>query len=347
MDRHLDRADATWNEREYELVVDRERARFAAWYEFFPRSGVAGRHGTFARRREPARARRRHGLRRRLPAADPSDRPGAPQGPQQRADVPAGRAGQPVGDRRRRGRARRRASRPRHAGRLRPVRRAGARARPGSRPRLRHPVLARSSLRARAPRVVLPPARRHDQVRGEPAQEVPGRLSGELLRRGSAAALGGDAAARRVLDRPRGDALPRGQPAHQAGALLGVADPRGADGAPRGRLPGRGLHAAQDDEGPGQGRLHPVLHLLHVAQRQGRAGRVPARRSPSRRWPSTSAATCGPTRRTSCTRRCSTAAGRPSGCVWCWPPRCPRSTGSTAATSWARTRRSRRAPRST
>jgi starch synthase (maltosyl-transferring) len=28
-------------------VVDSERARFAAWYEFFPRSGVAGRHGTF------------------------------------------------------------------------------------------------------------------------------------------------------------------------------------------------------------------------------------------------------------------------------------------------------------
>ena len=46
MDRHLDRADATWAEREYEVVVDRERARFAAWYEFFPRSGVAGRHGT-------------------------------------------------------------------------------------------------------------------------------------------------------------------------------------------------------------------------------------------------------------------------------------------------------------
>jgi starch synthase (maltosyl-transferring) len=47
IDRHLDRADATWAEREYEVVVDRERARFAAWYEFFPRSGVAGRHGTF------------------------------------------------------------------------------------------------------------------------------------------------------------------------------------------------------------------------------------------------------------------------------------------------------------
>jgi starch synthase (maltosyl-transferring) len=47
MDRHLDRADATWAEHEYEVVVDRERARFASWYEFFPRSGVAGRHGTF------------------------------------------------------------------------------------------------------------------------------------------------------------------------------------------------------------------------------------------------------------------------------------------------------------
>jgi starch synthase (maltosyl-transferring) len=47
MDRHLDRADATWSERQYEIVVDRERARFAAWYEFFPRSGAGERHGTF------------------------------------------------------------------------------------------------------------------------------------------------------------------------------------------------------------------------------------------------------------------------------------------------------------
>jgi starch synthase (maltosyl-transferring) len=47
MYRHLDRSDATWADREYEVVVDRERARFAAWYEFFPRSGVPGRHATF------------------------------------------------------------------------------------------------------------------------------------------------------------------------------------------------------------------------------------------------------------------------------------------------------------
>jgi starch synthase (maltosyl-transferring) len=47
MDEHLDRTDASQADREYEVVVDRERARFAAWYEFFPRSGVAGRHATF------------------------------------------------------------------------------------------------------------------------------------------------------------------------------------------------------------------------------------------------------------------------------------------------------------
>ena len=47
MDAYLDRATATWSEREYEVVCDVERARFAAWYELFPRSGVPGRHATF------------------------------------------------------------------------------------------------------------------------------------------------------------------------------------------------------------------------------------------------------------------------------------------------------------
>ncbi len=36
--RHLDRSEATWCERQFEVIADRERARFAAWYEFFPRS---------------------------------------------------------------------------------------------------------------------------------------------------------------------------------------------------------------------------------------------------------------------------------------------------------------------
>ena len=48
MDAGLDRAAATRSTREFEVVADRERARFAAWYEFFPRScGAGGRHGTF------------------------------------------------------------------------------------------------------------------------------------------------------------------------------------------------------------------------------------------------------------------------------------------------------------
>ena len=48
MSRHLDRSEATWAERELEVIVDPERARFAAWYEFFPRSGTAAdRSATF------------------------------------------------------------------------------------------------------------------------------------------------------------------------------------------------------------------------------------------------------------------------------------------------------------
>jgi starch synthase (maltosyl-transferring) len=48
MDTYLDRGHATWCDRPFEIVADRERARFAAWYEFFPRSaGEDGRHGTF------------------------------------------------------------------------------------------------------------------------------------------------------------------------------------------------------------------------------------------------------------------------------------------------------------
>ena len=47
MDRNPDRSDAATSP-VLGLTVDRERARFGAWYEFFPRStGAAGKHGTF------------------------------------------------------------------------------------------------------------------------------------------------------------------------------------------------------------------------------------------------------------------------------------------------------------
>ena len=48
MARHLNRDGATRTATEFPIQVDRERARFAAWYEFFPRSGVTpGRSATF------------------------------------------------------------------------------------------------------------------------------------------------------------------------------------------------------------------------------------------------------------------------------------------------------------
>ena len=47
--RYPDRRSAATYEKELSVVVDRERARFSAWYEIFPRSASPqpGRHGTF------------------------------------------------------------------------------------------------------------------------------------------------------------------------------------------------------------------------------------------------------------------------------------------------------------
>ena len=59
--------------------------------------------------------------------------------------------------------------------------------------------------------------------------------------------------------------LPGGQPAHQAGRLLALADRGGQGGRPRRAVPGRGVHPAGDDARPRHGRLHPVVHLLHLA----------------------------------------------------------------------------------
>src|SRR5262249_33445785 len=48
MARYPDPTGTPWAEGELEVIVDPERARFAAWYEFFPRSGAAvDRSATF------------------------------------------------------------------------------------------------------------------------------------------------------------------------------------------------------------------------------------------------------------------------------------------------------------
>ena len=47
--------------------------------------------------------------------------------------------------------------------------------------------------------------------------------------------------------------------------VLGMADPRGSAPPSRRDLPRRSLYAAEADEGARQARLHPVLHLFHLA----------------------------------------------------------------------------------
>ena len=87
--------------------------------------------------------------------------------------------------------------------------------------------------------------------------------------------------------------------------------------------------------------------LLHLAQHEGGARRVLHRADADRRRASTCGPTSSPTRRTSCTSICRTAAGRHSRSGWCSRRRSAPATASTAASSCARTCRSRKAARST
>ena len=94
------------------------------------------------------------------------------------------------------------------------------------------------------------------------------------------------------------------QPAHEATELLASADLGHQGDRPRRAVPCRGLHPPGHDAHAGKARVHPVLHLLHVAHRQMGTGGV---RAPAREHCPT---TCGPisssTLRTSCTPACNT-----------------------------------------
>ena len=72
------------------------------------------------------------------------------------------------------------------------------------------------------PGVLHHPRRRHHRLRGEPAEEVPGHLPDQLRQRPHRHLPRG-AADRPALDVPRRADLPRRQPPHQAGGVLGVA----------------------------------------------------------------------------------------------------------------------------
>ena len=210
-DRYPDQKVAVSPDRALEVQVDPVLARFGSWYELFPRSwgGLDG-----VRQRLPAIA--ELGFDVALPAADPPHRAHQPQGPEQRARRRPGRPGQPLGDRRRVRRPHRGPRRARHARRPAGSRDRRPRPRPRDRPRLRDPVLGRPPLAHRAPRVVLPAARRHAQVRREPAQEVPGHLQRRLRLRGLAGPVAGAARRRPLLGRGGRAGVQGRQPAHQA-----------------------------------------------------------------------------------------------------------------------------------
>ena len=72
--RYPDRRLATRYEKELFVTVDRPRARFSSWYEFFPRScsPEPGKHGTFRDAEARSGICGFHGFRCRLPAPDPS-----------------------------------------------------------------------------------------------------------------------------------------------------------------------------------------------------------------------------------------------------------------------------------
>ena len=196
--------------------------------------------------RAPA-GRRGDGLRRRLPAPDPPDRPNVPQGSQQHP-------------------------RPRPA---RPRRALGDRVRPRVATTRSIPSSARSPTSTRSSRRLATSASRwRSTTRCRPPPTIPGPPS---TRSGSRPAPTARSPTRRTrpkkyqdiypinfdndppgiyargpahpaaLDGPRRADLPGRQPAHQAGRVLGVAARRGPPDRPRRALPGRGVHPAGDD----------------------------------------------------------------------------------------------------
>ncbi len=94
----------------------------------------------------------------------------------------------------------------------------------------------------RAPRVVPPPRGRLHRLRREPAEEVPGHLPARLRRRLRAGWSAETLRLLRLLDGHGRTDLPRRQPAHQAGGLLGEGHRRHQPHRPRRDLPGRGVH---------------------------------------------------------------------------------------------------------
>ena len=249
--------DLLTTEGPYPFFVDRQRALFSSWYEFFPRSEgayvdektgkvVSGTLRTAAKRLD---GRRRDGLRRDLPAADPPDRRGEPQGRQQHPHPDPRRRRLALGDRQQGRRPRRHPPRPRHPRGLRRLRGRGRdgsglevaldfalQAAPDHPWATEHPEWFTTRADGTIAYAENPP-KKYQDIYPINFDNDPEGIYAESR------------AAAPALDVPRRADLPRRQPAHQAGRVLGVAarpDPRDR---PRRALPLRGVHQAADDAG--------------------------------------------------------------------------------------------------
>ena len=314
MDARPDRAASTTATARCASPSIRVRARFSAWYEMFPRSCTTDprRSGTFreAEARLPDIAAMGFDVLY-LPPVHPIGRTHR-KGRNNALTATPGDPGSPwaIGSRGRR--PHRDRARARHARRLRSVRRRRA-ATSASR--------SRSTSRSRR-RPIIRGSREHPEwFRHRPdgsikyAENPPKKYQDIYpfdFESRDAAALW--AALRDVflfwIGARRHD-LPRRQPAHQVVPLLGVVHRRHQARASGRDLPGRGVHAAEGDALPREGRLHAVVHLLHLAQHRRRAPRVPDRADADRRCRSTCGRTSSPTRPTSCTSTCRRG-GRPA-----------------------------------
>ena len=216
------------------------------------------------------------GLRRALPAADPPDRAHPPQGPQQRAGRAPRRPGQPVGHRRASAAGTRRSTPSSARARDFDALVGAARASSGSRSR----STSRSSALPTIPGCASTPTgstagptARSSTPRTRPSATRTSTTSTSTPRTGASSGMRcatscctGSAQGVQVfrVDNPHTKPI-----AFWEWLIAEVQRTHPDDG-----LPGRGVHAAGDDGVAGQGRLQPVLHVLHVAKHEGRADRV-------------------------------------------------------------------------
>ena len=74
-----------------------------------------------------------------------------------------------------------------------------------------------------------------------------------------------------LLGRARSAHLSSGQSAHQTGRFLGIFDKRRPREVSRHDFSLRSVHQAEDDEGAGESRFQPELHVFHLAKFEARA----------------------------------------------------------------------------